>query len=60
MVAFEALGGQRAADPAAVGAEADPVFVMVMTGDQAKAVILGDGLAATLKPGSTVAAPSSS
>jgi len=54
MVAFEALGGRRAADAAAVGAEADPVFVMVMTGDQAKAVILGDGLATTMKPGSTV------
>ncbi len=30
------------------------MFVMVMTGDQAKTVILGNGLASTLKPGATV------
>ena len=54
LAAFEALGGKRATDPAAVGAQANPVFVMVMTGDQTKAVILGNGLASTLKPGSTV------
>jgi 3-hydroxyisobutyrate dehydrogenase-like beta-hydroxyacid dehydrogenase len=54
MAAFAALGGHGAADAAAVGAKADPVFVMVMTGDEAKAAILGDGLVATLKPGSIV------
>ena len=38
-----------------VGESADAVFVMVMTGDQAKSVILGEaGLAGSLKPGSAV------
>ena len=58
MAAFTALGGQAAASPAEAGNGADAVFVMVMNGDQAKAVILGaegqDGLAATLQPGAVV------
>ena len=51
MAAFEALGGRPAGSAAAVGAEAEAVFVMVMNGDQAKAVILGDGLASTMAGG---------
>ena len=54
MAAFEAMGGTPAASAAAVGAGADAVFVMVMNGDQAESVILGDGLAATLAPGAVV------
>lgn len=56
--AFAEMGGSAKASPAAVGAGADAVFVMVMTGDQAKTVILGDGqdsgLASTLPSGSAV------
>ena len=51
MAAFEALGGRPAGSAAAVGAEAEAVFVMVMNGDQAKAVILGDGLASSMAGG---------
>ena len=54
MQTFEAMGGRPAASPGDVGAEADAAFVMVMNGDQAKAVILGDGLLATMKPGGVV------
>lgn len=54
MTAFQEMGGQTAASPAAVGENADAVFVMVMNGDQAKAVILGEGLASTLQPGGVV------
>lgn len=54
MEAFRQMGGQAAASPAAVGETTDAVFVMVMNGDQAKAVILGDGLLSTLKPGGVV------
>jgi 3-hydroxyisobutyrate dehydrogenase-like beta-hydroxyacid dehydrogenase len=55
MKAFVALGGRPAASPAKVGAAADAVFVMVMNGGQAKAVVLGEsGLIATLQPGSAV------
>ncbi|MEM7695671.1 MAG: NAD(P)-dependent oxidoreductase [Pseudomonadota bacterium] len=55
MEAFVAMGGARATSVAEVGANADAAFVMVMNGDQAKAVILGkDGLAAHLAPGGTV------
>lgn len=54
MEAFTAMGGQAAASPADVGSRADAVFVMVMTGAQAKAVILGDGLASTLQPGAVI------
>ena len=54
MEAFLAMGGLAAASPADVGAHADAVYVMVMNGDQAKAVILGDGLVSTMRPGGTV------
>ena len=43
--AFVEMGGKSATSVAEVGANADAVFVMVMNGDQAKSVILGqDGL----------------
>jgi len=51
---FATMGGMALASPAAVGEAADAVFVMVMNGDQAKSVILGDGLKATMKPGGIV------
>jgi len=58
MKAFETLGGQAAASAADVGSAAEVVFVMVMNGNQAKQVILGDdaakGLISTMKPGGTV------
>lgn len=60
---FAQMGGQGAESPAEVGQAAEAVFVMVMTGDQAKEVILGEGglvtrmaqggailLSATIKP----------
>ncbi len=63
MDALTDMGGQLAATPAEMGANADAVFIMVMNGDQAKAVILGEGglvgamseggaviLSATIKP----------
>lgn len=52
--AFEEAGGRPAKTAAEVGAVSDAVFVMVMNGDQAKSVILGDGLVSTMKPGSAV------
>jgi len=54
MAAFRDMGGRGAASAADVGAHADVVFVMVMNGAQARAVILGDGLASTMKPGGVV------
>jgi L-threonate 2-dehydrogenase len=55
MQAFVKMGGLPAASSAEVGAAADAVFVMVMTGSEAKEVILGsDGLVTTMKPGSAV------
>jgi putative dehydrogenase len=55
MRAFVEIGGRPAASARAVGEAADAVFVMVLNGDQAKAVILGeDGLVRSLKPGSAV------
>lgn len=63
MAAFTTMGGLAASTPAEVGRAAQAVFVMVMTGDEAKTVILGDGglvshlpkggaiiLSATVKP----------
>ena len=63
MSAFEEMGGSPATSVAEVGAASDAVFVMVMNGDQAKGVILGEGglvshmakggaviLSATIKP----------
>ncbi len=55
MDAFEDMGGLAARSAGQVGANADAVFVMVMNGDQAKAVILGkDGVAASMPPGGAV------
>ena len=49
MNAFLAMGGLAESSPAAVGEDAEAVFIMVMNGDQAKSVIFGSsGLAATL------------
>lgn len=63
MAAFEAMGGVAASSPADVGKASEAAFVMVMTGDEAKDVILGEGglvshlpkggaviLSATIKP----------
>ncbi len=55
MAAFVEMGGRPAGSVREVGEHADGVFVMVMNGDQANAVILGEGgLASTLRPGSAV------
>jgi 3-hydroxyisobutyrate dehydrogenase-like beta-hydroxyacid dehydrogenase len=54
MGAFEEIGGRPADTVANVGADCDTVFVMVMTGAQAKSVILGDGLVSTMKPGGLI------
>lgn len=54
MAAFKDMGGIAANSTAQVGEGADAVFVMVMNGDQAKSVILGDGLASTMAKGSVV------
>ena len=55
MKAFVEMGGHAAANPAEVGRAAQAVFVMVMTGDEAKAVILGpDGLVSHMPRGGAV------
>lgn len=55
MSAFRRLGGQCCESVADVGRRSDAVFVMVMNGEQAADVILGDqGLVATLDKGSAV------
>lgn len=54
MAAFRSMGGRAAASAAEAGRNADAVYVMVMNGDQAKAVILGDGLVSAMKPGGVV------
>ncbi len=55
MAAFEKMGGTAAWTAADVGSGADAVFVMVMTGDEAKQVILGpDGAAAQMAAGGAV------
>ena len=51
---FEAMGGKALSSAAEVGAVSDIVYVMVLNGDQAKRVILGEGLASTMAKGSTV------
>jgi 3-hydroxyisobutyrate dehydrogenase-like beta-hydroxyacid dehydrogenase len=52
---FAAMGGRVLTSPAEVGRESKAVFVMVMTGEQARSVILGDdGLAATMGAGGAV------
>ena len=55
MAAFRDMGGQPARSSAEVGASAEAVFVMVMTGDEAKDVILGaDGLTSSMQAGGAV------
>ena len=55
MDAFVDMGGLAARSAGQVGANADAVFIMVMNGDQAKAVILGkEGVAASMPPGGAV------
>jgi 3-hydroxyisobutyrate dehydrogenase-like beta-hydroxyacid dehydrogenase len=54
MKAFEAMGGVPAQSAAEAGEGADAAFVMVMSGDQAKSVILGEGLASSLELGAVV------
>ncbi|MEM7376961.1 MAG: NAD(P)-dependent oxidoreductase [Pseudomonadota bacterium] len=55
VAAFAALGGNVAESVAAVGQQSDAVFVMVMNGDQAKSVILGeDGLVSHMAAGGAV------
>lgn len=55
MAAFADMGGIPAASAAEVGSRADAVFVMVMNGDQAKSVILGeDGLISHMNRGGVV------
>ena len=55
MKEFAGYGGTAAASVADVGRAADTVFVMVMRGSQAEAVLFGDdGLTTTLPQGGTV------
>ena len=55
MKAFIDMGGKPAADTAEVGRNADAIFVMVMNGDQAKSVILGEGgLKSVMASGSAI------
>ncbi|MGI9393750.1 MAG: NAD(P)-dependent oxidoreductase, partial [Boseongicola sp.] len=55
MSAFREFGGTPASSPGEVGANADAVYVMVMNGGQARAVIFGDdGLVASMTPGSAI------
>ncbi len=55
MSAFIEMGGKPAKDIAGVGANADAVFVMVMNGNQAKSVILGEcGLIGHIPKGGVV------
>ncbi|SNZ08698.1 NAD(P)-dependent oxidoreductase [Cohaesibacter gelatinilyticus] len=55
MAAFVEMGGKAASSIKEVAQNADAVYVMVMNGDQAKAVILGeDGLAANMPEGGVV------
>ncbi len=54
MDALAQMGGRPLADAAAVGKEASAVYVMVMNGDQAKSVILGEGLLSTMSAGGVV------
>ena len=52
--AFADMGGTLVAGAAEMGGKVDAAFVMVMNGDQAKEVILGDGLASTMAKGGAV------
>ncbi|WP_298837910.1 NAD(P)-dependent oxidoreductase [uncultured Roseobacter sp.] len=54
MQAFIDMGGKAVVNPAEIGRSADVVFVMVMTGQEARDVILGpDGLVSHMAPGGT-------
>ncbi len=52
--AFASIGGSSVRSAAEVGSAASTVFVMVMTGEQAKSAILDGGLASTMEPGGTI------
>jgi 3-hydroxyisobutyrate dehydrogenase/putative dehydrogenase len=53
--AFEAMGGTLAMDVPDLGQRCDAVFVMVMNGDQARSVMLGDtGLSQTMAAGGAI------
>lgn len=55
MNAFIEMGGKPATSVAQIAQNSDAVYVMVMNGDQAKSIILGeDGLVSHLKKGSVV------
>ena len=54
MQAFIEIGGVACQSPAEVGRDSTAVFVMVMNGEQAREVILGEGLASAMAPGSAV------
>jgi 3-hydroxyisobutyrate dehydrogenase-like beta-hydroxyacid dehydrogenase len=54
MATFTGQGGMPAESAAETGKGSIAVYVMVMNGDQAKSVILGDGLASVMAPGSAV------
>ena len=55
MQAFTQMGGQAVISVAEAGANADAVFVMVMNGDQAQDIILGDnGLRSVMAPGAAI------
>lgn len=55
MEAFHEMGGLRARNSAEVGSVAEAVFVMVMTGDEAKDVILGvNGLLSSMRSGGAI------
>ena len=55
MVEFVKMGGVASSGPGDVGRHADAVYVMVMNGDQAKDVILGnDGLSSTMDQGGII------
>ena len=51
---FADAGGKAVASAGEAGSHCDVAFVMVMNGDQAQSVILGDGLKSTMKPGSVI------
>ena len=55
MADFAEMGGVACSGPGDVGRHADAVYVMVMNGDQAKSVILGEnGLASTMDAGGMI------
>ena len=55
MEEFTKMGGKGASSAAEVGSGAKAVFVMVLNGNQANAVVFGeDGLASAMSPGSTI------